>query len=38
MVGIAWERDRVVRVVETVAVLALCALTVGGNLASVEGL
>ncbi|HZA30835.1 MAG TPA: histidine kinase [Propionibacteriaceae bacterium] len=36
--GIAWERDRVVRVVETVAVLALCALTVGGNLASVEGL
>jgi signal transduction histidine kinase len=38
MVGIAWERDRVVRVVETVAVLALCALTVGGNLTSVEGL
>src|SRR5829696_8182457 len=38
MVGIAWERDRVVRVVETVAVLALCALAVGGNLASVEGL
>ena len=27
-----------VRVVETAAVLALCALAVGGNLASVEGL
>jgi signal transduction histidine kinase len=38
MVGIAWERDRVVRVVETAAVLALCALAVAGNLASVEGL
>jgi signal transduction histidine kinase len=38
MVGIAWERDRVVRVVETVAVLALCALAVGGNVAGVEGL
>jgi hypothetical protein len=37
MVGIAWERDRVVRVVETAAVLALCALAVAGNLASVEG-
>jgi signal transduction histidine kinase len=38
MVGNAWERDRVVRVVETAAVLALCALAVAGNLASVEGL
>ena len=38
MVGIAWERDRVVRVVETAAVLALCALAIGGNLAGVEGL
>ena len=38
MVGIAWERDRVARVVETAAVLALCALAVGGNVADVEGL
>ena len=38
MVGIAWERDRVVRVVETAAVVALCVLAVGGNVASVEGL
>ena len=38
MVGIAWERDRVARVVETAAVVALCVLAVGGNLASVEGL
>jgi signal transduction histidine kinase len=37
MMGVAWERDRVVRVVETAAVLALCALAVGGNVASVEG-
>ncbi len=38
MVGIAWERDRVARVVETAAVLALCALAIGGNVAGVEGL
>jgi hypothetical protein len=38
MVGIAWERDRVVRVVETAAVVALCVLAVGGNAAGVEGL
>jgi signal transduction histidine kinase len=30
-VGIPWERDRLVRVVETVAVLGLCALAVGGG-------
>jgi signal transduction histidine kinase len=38
MVGIAWERDRVVRVVEMAAVVALCVLAVGGNVVSVEGL
>ena len=38
MVGIAWERDRVARVVETAAVLGLCALAIGGNVAGVEGL
>jgi signal transduction histidine kinase len=37
MVGIPWERDRLVRVVETAAVLALCAIAVGGNVAAVEG-
>jgi signal transduction histidine kinase len=30
-VGIGWERDRVVRVVETAAVLGLCAIAVGGG-------
>jgi signal transduction histidine kinase len=30
-VGIPWERDRLVRVVETAAVLGLCALAVGGG-------
>ena len=29
--GIPWERDRLVRVVETAAVLGLCALAVGGG-------
>ena len=29
--GVAWERDRLVRVVETAAVLGLCALAVGGG-------
>jgi signal transduction histidine kinase len=37
-VGTAWERDRVVRVVETAAVIALCALAIAGNMAGVEGL
>jgi signal transduction histidine kinase len=30
--GVAWERDRLVRVVETAAVLGLCALAAGGAL------
>ena len=37
MVGIPWERDRLVRFVETAAVLGLCAIAVGGNVAAVEG-
>jgi signal transduction histidine kinase len=36
-VVIAWERDRVVRAVETAAVLALCAIAVGGGLLGSEG-
>ena len=37
MVGIPWERDRLVRVVETAAVLALCVVAVGGGVLTAEG-